>query len=129
MGVQLFLHHPPGCEREHGRQGAKGQTRAYLDGPYRILAVGPGFAAETPNGSPFGSNLLYLDLPSDLPGSDTRRRVEIERCKPCANPPDSGDMPKDLPAELTQYVLNTSCKKSPPFHVPQDDVSTSLQRL
>ena len=38
-------------------------------------------------------------------------------------------MPKYLPAELTQYVLNNFSKKSPPYHVTQDDVSTPLQRL
>ena len=63
-------------------------------GPYKILVVGPCSAAETPDGSPLGSNLLYFDLPSDLPGLDARRRVAIERCKLCANPHDSGDMPK-----------------------------------
>ena len=68
-------------------------------------------------------------LLSDLPGSDARRRVAIERCKPCANPHDSGDMPKYLPAGLTQYVLNKLYKKFPPYHVTQDDVSTRLQRL
>ena len=98
-------------------------------GPYKILAVGPFSAAETPDGSPLGSNFLYLDLPSDLPGSDARWRLAIERCKPCANPHDSGDMPKYLPAGLTQYVLNIFSKKSPPYHVTQDDVSTPLQRL
>ena len=92
-------------------------------------AFGPCSAAETPDGSPLGSNLLYLDLPSELPGSDARRRVAIERCKPCANPHDSGDMPKYLPAGLTQYMLIKFSKKSPPYHVTQDDVSTPLQRL
>ena len=71
-------------------------------GPYKVLAVGPCFAAENPDGSPLGSNLLYLDLPSDLPDLDARRRVVIERCKPCANPHDSRYMPKYLPAGLTQ---------------------------
>ena len=84
------------------RQGVKANTDAKVlkaklalnwTGSYEILAVGPCSAAETPDGSPLGSNLLYLDLPSDLPGSDARRRVAIERCKPCANPHDSGDMP------------------------------------
>ena len=70
-----------------------------------------------------------MDLPSDLPSSDARRREAIERCKPCANPHDSGDIPKYLPAGLAQYVLNNFSKKSPPYHVTQGDVSTSLQRL
>ena len=70
-----------------------------------------------------------LDLPSDLPGWDARRRVAIERCKPWANPHDSSDMPKYLPAGLTQYVHNIFSKKSPPYHVTQDDVSAPLQRL
>ena len=119
-------------------QGVKAKTDAKVlkaklalnwTGPYKVLAVGPCSAAETPDRSPLGSNLFYLDLPSDLPGSDARRLVAIERCKACANPHDSGDMPKDLPAGLTQYVLNKSSKKSPPYHVTQDDVSTPLQRL
>ena len=70
-----------------------------------------------------------MDLPSDLPGSDARRRVAIERCKPCANPHDSSDMPKYLPPGLTQYVLNNFPKKSPLYHVTLDDVSAPLQRL
>ena len=93
------------------RQGVKANTDAKVlkaklaliwTGPYKVLAVGPCSTAETLDGSPLGSNLLYLGLPSDLPGSDARRRVAIERCKPCANPNDSGDMPKYLPAGLTQ---------------------------
>ena len=55
--------------------------------------------------------------------------MAIERCKPCANPHDSNGMPKYLPAGLTQYVLNIFSKKSPPYHVTQDDVSARLQRL
>ena len=120
------------------RQGVKANTDAKVlkakvalnwTGPYNVLDVGPCFVAKTPDGSPLGSNLLYLDFPSELPGSDACRRVTIERCKPCANPHDSGDMPKYLPAGLTQYLLNNFPKKSPPYHVTQDDVSTPLQRL
>ena len=70
-----------------------------------------------------------MDPPSDLPGLDARRRVAIERCKPCANAHDSGGMSKYFPAGLTQYVLNIFSKKPPPYHVTQDDVSTPLQRL
>ena len=71
-------------------------------GPYKVLAVGPCSAAVALDGSPLGNNLLYWDLPSDVPGSDARRRVAIERCKPCANLHDNGHMSKYLPAGLTQ---------------------------
>ena len=113
------------------RQGTKANTDAKVlkaklvlnwTGPYKILEVGRCSAAETPDGSPLAGNLQYLDLPSDLPGSDARRRVAIERCKPCANPHDNGDISKSLPAGLTQYVLKFFSKKSPPYHVTQDDV-------
>ena len=119
-------------------QGVKANTNAKVrkakltlkwTGPYKILAVGPCSAAETPDGSPLGSNPLNLDLPTDLPGSDACRCVAIERSKPCANPDDSGNMPKCLPAGITQYVLNMFSKKSAPYHVTLDDVSTPLQRL
>ena len=84
------------------RQGVKAKTDAKVreaklalswTAPYEIVTVGPCSAAETPDGWPLESNLLYLALPSDLPGSDARRRVAIERCKPCTNPHDSGDIP------------------------------------
>ena len=55
--------------------------------------------------------------------------MAIERCKLCANPHDGGDMPKNIPVGLTQYVLNRFSKKSPPYHVTQDDISTPHQRL
>ena len=32
-------------------------------GPFKILAVGPSSAADTPDGRPLGDRLLYLDLP------------------------------------------------------------------
>ena len=97
------------------RQGVKAYTDAKAlkaklalnwTGPYKVLAVGQCSSADTPDDSPLGDNLLYLSLPSALPGSDDRRRVAVERCKPCANPHDSSDMPKYLPAGLMQYVLN-----------------------
>ena len=55
--------------------------------------------------------------------------MAIERCKPCANPHDSGDTLKYLPTGLTQCVLNNLSKRPPPYHVTQDDVSAPLQRL
>ena len=108
------------------RQGLKANTDAKVlkaklvlnwTGPYKVMAVGPCSAAKTPDGSPLGNNLLYLDLPSDLPGSDACRRVANERFKTCANPHDSGDKAKYLPAGRTLYMLNTFSKKSPPYHV------------
>ena len=120
------------------RQGAKPDADAKVlkaklplnwTGPYKVLAVGFCFSADTPDGSPLGVKLLYLDRLPDKPGADARRRVSIQRFKPCANPHDRGDMPKYFPAGLTQYVLNNFSKKSPPYHVTPDDVSTPLHRL
>ena len=38
-------------------------------------------------------------------------------------------MPKYLPAGLTHYVFDDFSKKSPPYHVTQEDISIPLQRL
>ena len=92
-------------------------------GPYKVLAVGPCTPDDTPDGCPLGDKMLYFDLLSDMPGADARRRPSGQRCKPCANPHDQGDLPKYLPAGLTQYVLYNLYKKSPPCHVTHDDVS------
>ena len=101
------------------RQGAKTDTdgkvlKAKLllnwTGPYKVLEVGPCTPTDTHDGCPMSAKVLYLDLPSDMPGADARRRVPVQHCKPCANPHDHGDMPTYVPAELTQYVLNTSPK-------------------
>ena len=82
-------------------------------GPDEVLAVGSCSSADTPDGSPLGAKLLYLDLPPYMPDADARRRVSVQRCKPCANPHDHGDMPKYLPAGLTQCVLNNFSKNPP----------------
>ena len=87
------------------RQGAKTDTDAKVlkvklslnwTGPYKVLAVGPCTPADTPEGSPLGTKLLYLDLPSGMPGADAHRRVFVQRCKPCANPYDHANMPKSI---------------------------------
>ena len=96
-------------------------------GPFKILAVGP--AKSAPDGRPVGDKLLYLDLPSDLPGQDAKRRVSVARCKPCFNPHDDSDMPQYLPAGLTQYVLNKHSEKSPPYHVTHDDIAEHFERV
>ena len=93
-------------------------------GPLKIIAVGPAPATDTPDGRPLGDKLLYLDLPSNLSGPAAKPRVTVERCKPCANPYDADDIPRHLPAGLTQYVLHAFATKSPPYHVTTDDVST-----
>ena len=64
-----------------------------------------------------------------MPGVDARRRVSVQRCKPCANPHDHGGMSRYLLTSLTQSVLSNFSKKSPPNHVTQGDVSLPLQRL
>ena len=93
-------------------------------GPFKILAAGPSPAADTPDGRPLGDKLLYLDLPSNLSDPAAKPRVTVARCKPCANPYDADDIPRHLPAGLTQYVLHAFATKSPPYHVTTDDVST-----
>ena len=63
-----------------------------------------------------------------MPCADAYRRVSVERCKPCTNPQDRGDMPKYLSDGLTQYMLN-NLRKTKTYHVTQDNVSAPLQRL
>ena len=93
-------------------------------GPFKIIAVGPSSAADTPDGRPLGEKLLYLDLPSNLSGPAAKPRVTVALCKPCANPYDADDIPRHLPAGLTKYVLHAFATMSPPYHVTTDDVST-----
>ena len=77
------------------RQGVKANMDAEVvkakravnwTGPYKVRAVDPCSSADTLDSSPLGENLLYLDLPSDLPGSDSRRlcgdRTLLALCQP-----------------------------------------------
>lgn len=70
-----------------------------------------------------------------MPGADARRRVLAQRCKPCSNTDNRGDMPKYLQAGLTQYVPNNLSKIYPPYNiyppyrVTQENFSSSLERL
>ena len=120
------------------RQGARANKDAKVlkaklafksTSPYKVLAIGPCSSAKTPDGPAIGDILLFMDLSSDLPGLDAGRRVEIEHCKPCANPHDTSDMPEYLTAGITRYMLHIFLKKSRLFHVTQDDVSAPFQRL
>ena len=120
VGYWAWLYNTASTIRQGAKAGADAKvlkTKFALNwtGPYKILAVGPCPSSDTPDGSPFGHKLLSLDLPTDMPGADAHRRVSVERCKPCTNPHDHGDMPKCLPDGLTQYVLNNFTKKIPPI--------------
>ena len=50
-------------------------------GPFKILEVGP--AASAPDKRRLADKVLYLNLPSDMPGASAKPRVTVERCKPC----------------------------------------------
>ena len=91
-------------------------------GPYKILVVGPGLG---PDGQPVADKTLNLDLPTDMPGKDQKKRVSVDRCKMCHNPSDDSDIPKYLPAGLSKYVLHSFTDKSPPFHPITEDVVKS----
>ena len=64
-----------------------------------------------------------------MPGAGTPCRVSVVRCKPCVNPHDSSDLPRFLHAGLTPYILNNYTKKSPPYHVTEDDVNVPIERV
>ena len=91
-------------------------------GSYKILVVGPGLG---PDGRPVADKTLYLDLLTDMPGKDQKKRVSVDRCKICHNPSDDSDIPKYLPAGLSKYVLHSFTDKSPPFHPTTEDVVKS----
>ena len=90
--------------------------------PYKILVVRPGLG---PDGRPVADKTLYLDLPTDMPGKDQKKRVFVDRCKMCHNPSDDSDIPKYLPAGLSKYVLLSITDKSPQFHPTTEDVVKS----
>ena len=64
-----------GAQTDTGGKVLKAKLSLNWPGPYEVLAVGPCTPADTPDGSRLGAKLLYLDLPSDMPGADARRRV------------------------------------------------------
>ena len=70
---------PQGMKANTDSKVRKAKLAFKWTGPYKVLADGPCSSADTPDGSPLGDNLLYLDLPSALHGSDACRRVAIER--------------------------------------------------
>lgn len=97
-------------------------------GPFKILAIGPASAEDMPEGLPLAAKLILLDLPSDMPGTDSHRYVSVVRCNTCVNPQDSHhEIPRYLPAGSTQYVFNNLTTKSPPYHVSQVEAPVPLR--
>ena len=84
--------------------------------------MGPGLGQDD---RPVADKTLYLDLSTDVPGKDQKKRVSVDRCKICHNPSDDSDTPKYLPAGLSKYVLHSFTDKSPPFHPTTEDVAKS----
>ena len=125
MGIQHRRHHTTRTTQGRRQQKVlKEKLSLNCTGLFKIVAVGPSPAATQPDGRPLGDKLLYLDLPSNLSGPAAKPRVTVARWKPCANPYDVDDMPRHLPAGLTQYVLHAFATKSPPYHVTTDDIAT-----
>ena len=92
-------------------------------GPYKILIVGTGIRPD--DGRSVADKTLYLDLPTDMPGRDQKKRVSVDRGIMCHNPSDDSDIPKYLPAGLSKYVLHSFTDKSPPFHPTTENVVKS----
>ena len=67
-----------------GNKVLKEKLSLYWTGPFKIPAVGPAQAADTPDGRHLGDKLLYLDLPLNISGPAAKPRVTAARCKPCA---------------------------------------------
>ena len=70
-------------------------------GPFKVLAEDPTPTSNTPDNSLLQGKLLFVDLPSDLPGRDSKSRVPVKRCKACHNPNDADDISKHLLEDLT----------------------------
>lgn len=82
-------------------------------GPFKILAVGPVVAADTPDGCPLASKSLYLGIPPDARGPDACNRSCVMRCK-SSRTLTTPQHPDPLPAEQYTYVFHFGTK-SPPF--------------
>lgn len=120
------------------RQGAKKSTDATVlttklslnwIGLFKILAMGPTPAPDTPDGRLRHDKRFYLDLPSELPRRDSKYRGLVVRYKPRRNRDDTDDTINHHPTGLSTYVLDSSPTESPPYHIALDDVSPPPERL
>ena len=96
VGNWAWMYTTASTTRQNSKAGTdtkvpKAKLAVNWTGPYKILAVGPCLPSDTPDGSPLGDKVLYLDLPTDTPGADAHRRVIVERLLLCANTHDHGD--------------------------------------
>lgn len=92
-------------------------------GPYKVILVGPGTAAD---GRMVGPKLLLIDVKKNEPVKNITERVSVLRVKKCFNPHDKALKPKFLPWAMSNYVLNKYSELSPPFHLTSDDVIREL---
>ena len=128
-GEWVWVYNTAATIRQGLRKGAddkvlKEKLSLNWTGPFKI-AVDPSSAADTPDGRPLGDKLPYLDLPSNFSGPAAKPRVIVARCKPCTNLYDADNIPRHLPAGLTQHALHAFATKSPPHHITAHDASTS----
>ena len=109
-GGWVWVYNTAATIRQGLREGAdnkvlKEKLSLNWTGPFKIIAVGPSSAADTPDGRPLGDKLLYLDLPSNLSDPAAKLRVTWH--------------------VAAQYVLHAFAAMSPRYYVTTDDVSTS----
>ena len=114
----------PGLRKGVANKVLKDKRPLNLTDPFKIVAVGSSPVAHQLDGHSLGDKLLYLDFPSNLSGPAAKPRVTVVRCKSCANPYGADDMPRHLPAGVTQNVLHVFATKSPSYHVTTDDIAT-----
>ena len=86
-GGWVWVYNTAATIRQGLRKGAdnkvlKEKLSLNWTGPFKMIAVGPSTASDTPDRRPVGDKLLYLDLPSNLSGPAAKARVTVARCKP-----------------------------------------------
>lgn len=110
----------------------KGQLAFIWTGLFKIPTLSPCSPAVSPGGRPVRDKVIFLDLPPNVPGPDTTRRVSVARC-PLSAVLQSARHRRTrlgyLSAGLTGYVTNKSTTKSTPYPVTSDDISPCLERL
>ena len=85
MGLDLYHRRTIRQELRKGADNKVFREKLSLNwtGPFKIIAVGPAPAADTPDGRPLGDKLLYLDLLSNLsgPAAEPRATNHSDLCR------------------------------------------------